>query len=89
MSKVLCDIKWLEAEMRYTNARRRDMAKKVRDFLDIPAKLPVRKYTKAELALMREARLLNNLKEHVRWLSLIHTWNLQSPNMPSCWYVNL
>ena len=89
MSKVLCDIKWLEAEMRYTNARRRDMAKQVRDFLDIPAKLPVRKYTRGRAGADARGAAAQQPERARGWLLLIDTWNLQSPNMPSCWYVNL
>lgn len=64
------------------------MAAKVSAFLDVPAKLPVRSYTEAEKAIIHEWDVLNNLKEHVRWRSLVHLFQTQQP-VPVVRYVDV
>lgn len=60
------------------------MARKVHDFLDVPAMLPVRSPTPAERILMRKQRQLSNLAEHVRWVSLIEDFRSQRVNYIDC-----
>lgn len=79
-------------EAAHPHVRRRreayaEMATKVAEFLDIPAKLPVRSHTPAELALLNAWRKLNNLREHVRWRGVVHRYQSQAP-VPVA-YINL